>query len=791
MNARVRLIALLFAALSTAAPVAYAQRTRAGDTLSPAGINDAQAELARLNDRTKANKTDTAAWHRSGLVAWKLLDRAKAANPPKGLDATRLARMADSSLRIAATLAPNDIIYQLSVGDFLIASGVPSARTAATKYYEAALAAARKDTNTALHTRAALEVGRVAWRRYDALANRRMNTNIGDIGRSLSSAMQPIAKGQAQMEELAARDREAETLQLLAKASGSGAKFVAGATPDQMMSALIASGLTEQSVRLGAPSSTRYSDPGISLGSVRNIIETQTFPLPANVTGGGDLLKADSLFNEAYKSDPTSAAAFRAVAMWLCEKKEWARLDTLARQHIAMNRAQGYGWLALGLALHRQGRTFEAAQVFDTSMMAFGPDEQRRLDSPSRTMPPSRAQRVDGAWSANRSTISQILWQSSDPMWTDGVTERRTEFRARVAYAELRWTVEEEGIKGANTDRGDIFIRYGPPDLIAVFGPAMMDYAQDVMTFWIYDSGLMFGFTSASGFGTARIPPDDRAMVDAHIESQPARWDNLGDPHPDSMVVRTTRFRGTPDSLEVFVEALPPTEAIRESAPSHAAKADVWLMAANARMAYHSTTVLQTAGVHAWAARVLPGNYLLRVEATGGEGAKRSARASGEIATATDFPMSGPGLSDLLIVASASEQRPGARWRDLSPVPTLGNVAKGSEVALVWENYEFTSRGGSSEYDVSVSIIPQKTTTGKIIAAITGALASVARIDTREDRTVIDYTRTAAAAPAVAETMSLSLAETPAGTYTITVDVTDKGNGLKFTRSTTLVIREK
>jgi hypothetical protein len=318
----------------------------------------------------------------------------------------------------------------------------------------------------------------------------------------------------------------------------------------------------------------------------------------------------------------------------------------------------------------------------------------------------------------------------------------------------------------------------------------MMDYAQDIMTFWIYDSGLMFAFSSYAGFGTARIPPADRAMVDAHIESQPARWDNLGAPRPDSMHARVARFRGPGDSLDVFIAALPPTDAIREATPTKMVRGDVWLMAANGQMAFHNAALLESAGVHAWAARVTPGGYLFRVEATGRE-SKRSARTSGQVESGADFPMSGTGMSDIVIAASASETgAPGTRWRDLSIVPSVGAISKRSPVSLIWENYDLPGTGGTAQYDVTVSIIQQRTTAGKIVAAIRGALASVAKVEMREDRAVIQYERTVPAAAVITEVMSIDFGETPNGTYTVTVEVTDKGTGGKFTRTTTVVIAD-
>ena len=42
--------------------------------------------------------------------------------------------------------------------------------------------------------------------------------------------------------------------------------------------------------------------------------------------------------------------------------------------------------------------------------------------------------------------------------------EYRLEFLARVVFADFRWTDDDLNLRGADSDRGDIYVRYGPPD---------------------------------------------------------------------------------------------------------------------------------------------------------------------------------------------------------------------------------------------------------------------------------------------------------------------------------------
>ncbi len=85
---------------------AGAQAPRGSDTLSAAAVADSLTVLGRLSGRVRSHPADTSAWHELGMIAWALATRAKGSSPPPGIDATRLGRLADTSLRIAAELAP-------------------------------------------------------------------------------------------------------------------------------------------------------------------------------------------------------------------------------------------------------------------------------------------------------------------------------------------------------------------------------------------------------------------------------------------------------------------------------------------------------------------------------------------------------------------------------------------------------------------------------------------------------------------------------------------------------------
>ncbi|HYV99262.1 MAG TPA: GWxTD domain-containing protein, partial [Gemmatimonadaceae bacterium] len=570
---------LILIAVCTFSASGSAQAPRGSDTLSPGAINDSLKILQDLDAKVRANKQDAAAWSRRGLVAWSLAERARVGNAPKTLDETRLGRLADTSLRIAAQIDSKNPYYRMAVGRFLIWSGVPTARFAAGGFFEAALDAARKTDDPNVHAESAIEFGRVAWRRYDALSNRRIETTPGSAVRSIRTALNPSSPGVDAVQQ--------------------------------------------------------------PLKAVREIIESGSMALPADLNGAHYYEEASKLFREAYDAAPTNARTFRHVAMTIADKNRWTELEEFARKHTASVPWDPIGWMALGLALQREGRSVPSAAAFDSAMSVIDPHERTRLDRLERVLPSGDSARQAKRTPAEQAAYGRLYWLLADPLWGQPGNESRVEYFARVTFAELRWTVDELNVRGADTDRGDIYIRYGPPDIVASFGPAVSDGNVDAMavsTTWIYQSGLAFVFQGQATFATAHTARSDVDIVQAMTQMQPIRWDNVAAPKIDSMPAQVVRFRGGKDSVDVFLASDPPVDSIRAAMASGVVPihADAWLVGASS---YHDSTGVESGGVKTFSRRVAPGSYLYRLEASA-PAVHRGARSSG-VLDASDNPATG------------------------------------------------------------------------------------------------------------------------------------------------------
>ena len=107
----------------------------------------------------------------------------------------------------------------------------------------------------------------------------------------------------------------------------------------------------------------------------------------------------------------------------------------------------------------------------------------------------------------------------------------------------------------------------------------------------------------------------------------------------------------------------------------------------------------------------------------------------------------------------------------------------------MWENYEFGSKDGNANYEVVVSVTRLQSSLGKIGAGIMGGLASVARIDRGEDRVTIAFDRTMPYSAAFADHITVSLSDTPAGRYSISLQITDRVTGKIVTRAREFIVR--
>jgi hypothetical protein len=325
-------------------------------------------------------------------------------------------------------------------------------------------------------------------------------------------------------------------------------------------------------------------------------------------------------------------------------------------------------------------------------------------------------------------------------------------------------------------------------------GRAGFGRASDAITFWDYENGLFFAFQGAPTFGTVRVPLHYQEYVREIEHANPSRWDNVLPGRVHEMPVRMARFRGAVDSVELYLASLAPINAIHEAAGTTVRiDGSFWLFNERDSRAERDSTRFGNDGAKVWFRTLPPGNYLYRVEATA-DGVSDAARAMGWVRATDDpttgFSTRGFGMSDVLVTSRAEARGSPARWTDFDVVPALAPIARNGVVALIWEAYDFGARDGQSQFEVSLTVERQRTAAGRITTEVIGALASLVGVQRGDDRVTHTWTRTVPHTPVFVDHVSVALRDTPAGTYVVTVQITDSVSGRKTSRASVITVRE-
>lgn len=523
-------------------------------------------------------------------------------------------------------------------------------------------------------------------------------------------------------------------------------------------------------------------------------------------TGQLDYFRATDLFAEAARSFPDHARALRHTFMALAERARWDELLQVARRRLDAAPGDATAWLAQGLAAHRLGDERMAASAFDSALALLAPADRDRYTRLSRILRPrardttamSDSVRFTMAPASARAAVERAYWALADPLALTPENEHRLEFLARVAYAELRWTSDDFDLRGADTDRGDIWVRYGPPALVAGFPP----HNGVSSLLWMYGHGLAFVFRTPPTYGTATFAGDYAERARLERLNTPVRWDNLElGRRIDTVVVQVARFRATGDSTDVVLVADIPVDSLLAGVDVTRAAVDVEMRVYGGSadvVARDSTRTLVVAGAsdlprtRAWRQRLGPGAHLYRVEALQPD-VLRGARAVGAVRAGA--AESGLAMSDVLLAARVLPRngRDAERWSDFDVAPSASRFRRGESVALLWETYALGADRGASRYRVAVTVERERRRgraaafATRVVGGAAGALGMSAR---GSGRVTLAYDREVPARAVAVDHLTLDLGGAAPGRYRLSVEVTDRVAGTRTRRESTVTILE-
>lgn len=515
---------------------------------------------------------------------------------------------------------------------------------------------------------------------------------------------------------------------------------------------------------------------------------------PLDYPGELSYLRAERLFDEAASAVPYSAEAFRARAMLYAARERWRELSSMARHYVVARPQDPWGWMALALSTHRSGSVATPPIAFDSALARFSPEKRAHLDNLARILSPSDSAAFVAQSEDDRALQSRAYWLWNDPLWSIEGTEPRTEFLARLAFAELRYTSEEIAERGGDSDRGSTYVRYGPPSSGNTFkremslGPPYGTFQSE----WRYGrAGDKVDFIGADLMRF--MEPEYRK---ARVTVNPVRWDNMAVTRVDTMPTMVARFRADArDSVDVIVATLAPYAALEREAPvAGSALAHFWLMHPTLTPVARATARLTPTGLNAFRSRVAAASYIFRTEASV-QGTRFGARSTGSIIAdhdpETGFSATGFGISDILLTSNARPRIPvPTRWSDYNADLVFGAIPQEAEFSLIWENYELGNDAGSARYTVQVAIERDRSQPGRIAAGILRGLAGAVGVQRGSDRMEFTLTRSVPHSDAIVEAVTLGLGETPPGRYNLTVRIVDELTQRATDRKLVIVVED-
>lgn len=706
---------------------------------SIAFTGDTARAVAMLDSAVRADKRDAASWHQLGLILWNQAKSQRSGGNIRDIRIVRMLSAADSSLRMATQLEPDSARYWLSLNQFSASSGLGSTIMASGRQASNALEAAEKAGDRLAVAQAADAAGMAAWRRYEPVAKR----------------------------ALASDGRQ---------------------------------------VDLGAFSNVRRDHAVDYLSTFVKRIEPPT--------GTADYSRALENFRRALDADPTNSRIARHYFMALGEREQWQEMRAVAMQRSAEFPLDWQARLARGLAEHRLGNGMAAQVAFDSALIYMDEKERDRMTSLARVLRPgnrnndtsSRRVATSGVNDVNaynrlsqeqQGAITALYWLMADPLAITPENEHRNEFLARVTWADFRWTTEEQNLRGADTDRGDVFIRYGPPKLdMVISGNSSNTPGAGNTLAWVYEGQSVFFFDMMPGFLSARTAFYDKDYVDQVKDAVPVSWANVPATRSlDTIPILTSRFRATRDSMDVVVAASIPVDSMVRGLEMNKADVNVDIRIfdrfVQVRGAESANTVVEPDTVRrpinrSWVKRVGPGMNLLRVEALQPD-SKRAARAL----TRLDSDMGlGFGISDIMLGSSPSPRGSAApsSWRDIQITPGTGNFTS-PQIGMVWEVYELGIREGQSKYRIEIAVERVSKGLGGFTARIVDNLGrTLGREQSGVNRLSTAFDRTAAASSKQVEYITLNLGNANAGEYKLTVTVLDQSNSRRVSRTTSFFL---
>lgn len=482
-------------------------------------------------------------------------------------------------------------------------------------------------------------------------------------------------------------------------------------------------------------------------------------------------------FRLALEADPAHVDAAGALLGHLADLGEWQEYERVARRLLLVLPQDGRAQLFLGLGLHELRRDAEADSAFRRALALLPPAERRIFEDIAPVLPKATRAKYVALDSAGRAETTRRWLAATDPLYLTDAEERRLEHYTRLAWAELKFSAPASGLRGWDSDRGRIWVRYGPP-----WRWYQCCYGGGGRTiYWSYGrQGPVFVFGKQLAYRRARLTEVAQVAAEHLDERAPELYRPRAITALHDLPHQVARFRGGgPGLTRLEIYASPPIDSL--GVPSGGQlEAGVFLFDHDYSPVWQRKHQASYSGMEiglTYRVDLPAGEYRYGVEARA-VAADTVARAAGRARGTLSVPGFPPGrlaLSDLLLAQGIRARPQATRREELLIVPnrTL-RVPAGNAIHLYFEVYGLAPGEGLGRYTAELAV--EDSTRRNVVERIARGVEELFRRAAPEAR--VSWERTAPIRDdVVIDYLAVELPALSPGEYVVRLKVTDRASG--------------
>lgn len=245
-------------------------------------------------------------------------------------------------------------------------------------------------------------------------------------------------------------------------------------------------GITEDEIQADRDQQWALKTPGFL--NANSIMMSDHFDVETLKAQGMNIQDLSSRANKAYaraitylktalESDPRQRGVYTDLMKIYGLKAEYVEAMGMLQQMYIFFPEDPELWTYLGLAHLNNGDMQASSKVFETAFEYMTEEEAYAYRNLLDILPEDEKKMYE----EDEAAYAARFWTSKDPRYLTPYNERKLEHYARLTYADLLYGVKEMNIRGWNTERGRILVRYGVPDADVVVIPRSTSGVKDAL----------------------------------------------------------------------------------------------------------------------------------------------------------------------------------------------------------------------------------------------------------------------------------------------------------------------